>query len=1408
MPVDFSKYGGKGTTTDTGSKTKIRADLSKYQTVTDPNARPVRPTQILPDIPSFDVTQSPLLQAVNAPIPTGKGLVPGRGAVEMDEAPRNINEELALKARTIPIIRNIYKGIDVPGIGHLGGFDDMANNPIVNKAAEIMRSFYVPGGGMANVTGLTGAAENAVSRLLPTLGNTVAGRVGQKALSEAVTGGVLGAGQEQMMNPDASATDLLKGAGYGAALGGGLGAIGKYAGTKLGNAIERWRASRNPIEQPAQPILALPQGRGESRYNAALDRSNLSPNQEPIIATGTVKNPEPLGLPSPNLGEATRARITTKQNEYTRKLENLFATANQMKLTPGKELEEVESLWSQMAGPKDPILNELIDLAYPKQTSKLSAESLSKARNLQQQMEVAGVPLKAKSLSDRYQPYAGDAGLPRERVGFGNPQVEITPPTRRFATQPKTQFKQQLSPKERIISNHSAEVPPIKNERRNFANQRENGNFSPEFNAEQAKRDLTYEPITNQETQDRVNARFEKESVDSIRASFQGATEATADHTLTGYKLIQTLDQAGRYEDAVNVAEKLAADLTKAGQTVQAASVLRRLSPEGQLLELSRKAVKNGKTVKPADAQKFIQQAKIRQEGVSSGPKTAQFYDLLDRINAGEKVSTEELKNSVESMLKETKQSVKAEKPPKPVKPRVRDTVLSRLEKEAENARLELQAKNSLGFARQVGTPDVVLYTKIFAHELAKQMVNIADFTEMLVKQYGEQMRPYAQEIYNGAKKLIGKADKYTTIDKEQLIEKFLKEGKFSEKDTKALRELAANINDLKGKQGADADIEMQRILNKYEKSSVLDKVNAIRYIAMLLNSGTQAVNAISGPTMASMGYLADILGSMIRPSSTTLYGSSPLRFMAGYMKNLKTGVKAGWHGANPSGITGTNEIRGLNFKSMYNPLSWAERGLGAIAKGADYATYKTVFDSELVKQGRLDARKQGIKGKENIQNHIKKYVLDPPPDAIEQADNIGKSTTFQRSDSLGGKTANWVNNSPKVVKPVVNAVLPFVKTPLNIASSAVTMTPAGIIKGLVQLANPASKASEREAIRNLSLGIMGSAGLGSLGYYLNKIGVITGANDTGDADANSINEQAGKGKYLFNTSALKRYMNAMLSGEGADAAEKAAQYQKGDHQFDYNKLQPLAFPIATGAALSENKDKPLLEQVGSAGESAFGSLYGMSSLQGLANLTQAPLNGSTLGQKAIRLPINVAESFFKSFSPSALAQEARRQDPTVRKTAFGEGLIKDTTDYFKSRTPGLSQTLPPQVTTLGVTKQYAPGATGQYTNPYKSATAPYSDAAKVISELMNKTGDLTLAPSPPEKKITGKDAHGKSLSVPIPADRYAKYQEDIGKEIATKVMALSPALSDAKKAERLKKIYSDSKAKYHDKLKKELGVK
>lgn len=1400
-------------------------------------------------------------------------------------------------SRNLPVIGGVFKMLD-----------KLSDTKFQHVVADVGKTVYTPGGSAANIAGVMGAAEKGIAKIAPGLVSNAVGRVTQKVVANAATGVPLGVGGYQSNGGD-DLGEAAKSGLLGAAVGGGLGGLGGVFGEvvskikkdKLSATFEKMfpayeQATKNRNVQSAVkevapkqtgPLLGLPEPKSTIMARELEKRSVLPANTDVIRGQGNV---ETMALPQGNYTPPTRLKVNnpTETLDYVmtkikpQVMEIIEAPARRDQLIqyiqkntgysykdildrPMKELQELGQVV------EDELHGNMKQIAFDvakRQGHDLPALLEQQAPNLRAQLakdkqsQVYGVqPPKIGIQKPNFNVvHEGNVAMPETKIG--------RPPLKGSAETPKAKPRATIKafvennevaattakPKAAPIARAESVVKPpaVKPKvevvrtpgiRANFRNQVKNGNLSSQLRGKIGNADQSYERVTNAGSVERANEAVK--NLPKAESDFLLNESGGPDHIANGYRLMQKLDDLGEHSRALVVSKKLAEDLTKSGQTTQAASILSKLSPEGQLLNLVRQAEKNGKTVSVKDSVEFKAKAKIVQEKGGAGVRANQFTEILDRAAKGEPLNADDIKK-MSDYLASAEKTIKAPKVVKVVddlpnelkEPRKRDKIVSYLDEAEKEALARIKARKSTLNA-SLPIAEWKDHAIVVAAQLTKGSIKAATHVEDLVKLFGEEIRPVATQVFQKAqglvkgvssniasnniakanesfKRISGQAKEVT--HQEKIVEKYLKENpKVSPKDIDTLRNLAKNITKLSSDAKIDADIAMQKILNSYEKSNVWDKTLAIRYMSMLLNSGTQAINAASGPIMASIGHAADVFGSMLdiamsqalnKPRTTTLYGTNPLKFIARYMKNLTVGGKAGFHGVNPAGIQSTNEIRGLAFPGKYNPLGWAERTLGAVAKGADYATYKSVYDSEIAKQGFLEAVSSGIKRSDRkaIKSYVEKFVNEPTEAAMLQADRIGKNTTFQRSDTTGGKVANFLNNAPPLVKPGVNAIFPFVRTPVNIASTAVTMTPAGIIKGLFQLTSK-SKASQREAIRTLSLGVTGT-GISAVGYYLFNLGIITGANDSGDKDVDAIREQAGKGKYRFNQSGLTRYLSALLDGEGSEAAEKAAKYQEGDHAFDYNKLQPLAFPLAIGASIGQNKDKSLISKAANAGGDAYGSLFGMSTLKGVQSVFQ-PSFGGTTGEKALGVPSRIAESFFKSFSPSALAQEARRQDPIVRKTPFNDGIVANTKDYFKSRTPGLSQSLPPNKTTLGLNKMNAPGFSGQYANPYKSEIAAYSQAAVIISDLIDRTGDTTLAPSAPEKKVAGKDKKtGEHVSLPIPQERYEQLQEELGQAIIIKILAIPKNDSDGKKAEKITKIYADAREKEMNKIKTELGIR
>lgn len=1336
---------------------------------------------------------------------------------------------------------------------------------------------------------------NTAGKIIPGSPNVV-----KTAATEALAGGMQGAAFGLQQGQD-SGNEIARNALLGTAAGGVLGGVGAAVGEGLTSALSKImkRSGRaddevastleevftprqpevvpqseikknlpetNPLALPQSPeLLALPPGRSTATTARIEQRANVYRQKfENLISEAQKRSftPGREDLELENLWSQMADRTDPSLNELIDLAYPKRAAVPQKGMVgsarANQEMREVAGVGNPVKSSAPQVF---ADAAQPKQviakvgTTGTAKEGATRSNALTREQEIMNKVNAKQPLTQADIEFAQSAEFDKnklfpeatpEKSTYVKPVKSAVEPIKtKVEPAPEVKAKVKVEPaaKKTNITEVKKEsklstVPEKKTPgiRANFKTMTDSKAISSTLKGKIAKLDQTYQASKNADVL--ANSNEALKDLAKVESDFLKSGSSGAQHISNGYRAMQELDKAGEHARALAIADKLAKDLTEAGQTVQAASLISRLSPEGQLLNLIRTAEKNGKVVELADKVKFQELATKVQETTGAGKEENAIADILNRLEQGG-ANADDIK-ALGDYLKSAESKINAkpvnDKLPKELKDtRKRDKVVSFLE--AQEAAAQARINKRKGRLNSLPVEEWIDYSIVIAAKVGKGIIKAETYAEDLVKLFGEDIRPIARQVFEKAQELVGsvtkgsiegdfiKADnafkritgKASMNQQERIVEKYVAANpQVTPRDIESLRKLSKSLTDLQGLERTQADMAMQKILNSYEKSSIMDKINAIRYIAMLFNSGTQAINAISGPAMATTARVADMFGVMIdstlstimkTPRTTTLYGANPVKFTAEYFKALKTGAKAGWEGVNPAGIQGSNEIRGLTYKGKYNPLSYLERSLGAVAKGADYATYSAIYKGEMEKQGFLDALENGIKrsNKDAIKQHIRKFVNDPPEAALEQADRIAKNSTFQRNDTLGGETANWLNSGSgkvqKVVSPVVRTVFPFVRTPINIASTAVTMTPGGIIKGLIQLSSK-SNATQREAIRTLSLGLTGT-GLSAIGYYLNQLGIITGSNDSGDKNVDNIREQVGKGKYRFNTSALQRYVGALLDGKGADAAEKAAKYQEGDKQFDYNKFQPLAFPLAIGAEASTLKGKP--NQVTGTVSGAAGSLFGMSTLRGVQDVFQ-PQFGGTQGEKATGVLNRLGESFLKSFSPSMLAQEARRQDPIMRKTAYNDGIVKDVTDYYKSRTPGLSQSLPANKTTLGQNKLNAPGIKGQYLNPYKSEVARYTQAGQFIVDLMERTGDTSIAPSSPAKKVRGKNENDESVTISIPPKRYEKLQEDIGNEIINRVMEIE-GRTDEELITQLEDIYSEVRKEHMDEVKEELGL-
>jgi len=104
---------------------------------------------------------------------------------------------------------------------------------------------------------------------------------------------------------------------------------------------------------------------------------------------------------------------------------------------------------------------------------------------------------------------------------------------------------------------------------------------------------------------------------------------------------------------------------------------------------------------------------------------------------------------------------------PDEVTPRVRDRLSALADSWIEEARMQLRNKQNLGFAAQPGTPDAVILAKLGAGYMLKGTVKLADFTEVMVREFGDGVKPYIRQIFKLAKEEYKRINKQ--IESEEL---------------------------------------------------------------------------------------------------------------------------------------------------------------------------------------------------------------------------------------------------------------------------------------------------------------------------------------------------------------------------------------------------------------------------------------------------------------------------------------------------------------------------------------------------------------------------------------------------------------------------------------------------------------
>lgn len=416
---------------------------------------------------------------------------------------------------------------------------------------------------------------------------------------------------------------------------------------------------------------------------------------------------------------------------------------------------------------------------------------------------------------------------------------------------------------------------------------------------------------------------------------------------------------------------------------------------------------------------------------------------------------------------------------------------------------------------------------------------------------------------------------------------------------------------------------------------------------------------------------------------------------------------------------------------------------------------------------------------------------------AREYASYQAQEATFHQFSELARRLTD-IENKGGIAGKVLEAVIPFKKTPINIAKSGIEYSPIGLAKsltydivelnkktrdyrtklekGIISEADYKAGVSKltTKMIDNMAKGLTGTS-LAIVGYVLTDMGILKSGNDGEDDE---FKEKVGEQEYAVRI---------------------------GDNTYTLDWVSPSAIPMFVGSTVydlihSEGEDNSnTLNSLMTGSAKSLEPMTDMSMLQGLTSAISSYEQGSS--NMLLDLGASAISSYFGQFVPTALGQVAKTIDDKERDTSSTQKGLAKKVDQFKkqqmAKIPIVSKMLPVRKDVWGNEKVRDSNA---LVRAYEVALAPYNKK-KIIEDYTNKellsifenTGERVL-PGVPNKDLTINKQKYR-----LTTEEYNHAKENFGKTSKRMLDNLVKTneykkLSDEQKAEAINNVYSYSK--------------
>nr|DAX35454.1 MAG TPA: hypothetical protein [Caudoviricetes sp.] len=405
---------------------------------------------------------------------------------------------------------------------------------------------------------------------------------------------------------------------------------------------------------------------------------------------------------------------------------------------------------------------------------------------------------------------------------------------------------------------------------------------------------------------------------------------------------------------------------------------------------------------------------------------------------------------------------------------------------------------------------------------------------------------------------------------------------------------------------------------------------------------------------------------------------------------------------------------------------------------------------------------------------------------AIRQAEEA----TFHQDNAIASAISQFEGKNA-LTRFAAGAILPFKKTPMNVAVEGIQYSPVGLLdsltRGSINLRK--GKINVHEYIDGISKGLTGT-GIALLGYALTEAGILK-ASGGDDQDKNNFESAQGKQNYSLKVGE-KTYSLDWLAPTGIPLFMGSELYQLASQKVKEKGEKNNTPEVAKSATKILNSMA-----------TAMNPLSEMSMISGLTSTLQSYASGN---KGLENLGLNATKSYVGQFVPTVLGQVAKTFDDKERSTTSTESdplpkALDTLGNQIKSKIPGLRQTLPTKTDIWGKDVENEGNIIEKGLNagvfPWSSKKVSENNPTnKEISKLYDETLDKSVLPSNSIDKVLNIDKEKYRLS----NEQYSKLKKMYG-EINYKVLSELTSsqeykeMNNEQKVKAISDIYKYSKA-------------